>query len=79
MSNSHEQDESSPDGLVSKLIQRLMTHHGLTQGAISRLTDIPQPRISRWLIEGNKSADDALKLQELDHSMRPQKRKKVQQ
>lgn len=70
MTNSRQQEEASPDGLVSKLIQRLM-EQGLSQGAISRLTDIPQPRLSRWLIEGNKSADDALKLLELELSMKP--------
>lgn len=35
---------------------------GVSQNQIQRDTGIPQPRINRWLHEGSKVADDALKL-----------------
>lgn len=38
---------------------------GASQNQIQRETGIPQPRINRWLHEGSKVADDALKLVEL--------------
>jgi transcriptional regulator with XRE-family HTH domain len=47
-------------------IIRALRAAGLTQVEISRRTQIPQPRISRWEAgETPDSADDALKLQAL--------------
>jgi len=51
---------------TSDLLQRLLSR-GLTQVAISRRTGIPQPRLSRWAAgDAANSADDALKLQQLE-------------
>jgi predicted XRE-type DNA-binding protein len=45
---------------------QFLIDQGLTQIEISNRTNIPQPRISRWMADGvPKTADDALRLAEL--------------
>jgi DNA-binding transcriptional regulator YiaG len=53
-------------GQTQALIKRLRTQWGMSQSEISRLTNIPQPRLSRWEAgEVSAGADDALRLQAL--------------
>lgn len=50
---------------TAQLIERLCKR-GLTQVEIARMTDIPQPRLSKWRAGAVPvGADDALKLQAL--------------
>lgn len=58
-------DQAEKTSATQALIKRLRAS-GMSQSEISRRTQIPQPRLSRW--EGGDvaaGADDALKLQEL--------------
>ncbi len=59
---------------TTDLLKRLCTEHKLTQTEISRLTGIPQPRLSRWANgEVPDAADDALKLRSLSTKYRKRK------
>lgn len=54
---------------------RTLIGMGLSQIEIHRRTQIPQPRLSRWLNKGvPDSVNDALKLQELVVNMRKGRR-----
>ena len=54
-------------------ILRSLLGAGLSQSEIARRTGIPQPRLSRWAAGDTPvSADDALRLVDLQESMRTQ-------
>ena len=59
---------------ITDIIKSLRDSHSLSQTEISRLTGIPQSRLSRW--EGGDSprgADDALKLRDLSDRLSKKK------
>jgi transcriptional regulator with XRE-family HTH domain len=67
-----QQTPTSPDAAASPtqaLLKRLRAR-GLSQSEISRRTQIPQPRLSRWESgDVADAADAALKLQQLENEL----------
>jgi transcriptional regulator with XRE-family HTH domain len=65
MTETHDATPSPTQALIKRLRLR-----GLSQTEISRRTQIPQPRLSRWESgDVAAGADDALKLQALEQEL----------
>lgn len=62
-----------------EIIKRLRSSpHSLSQVEISRLTGIPQPRVSRWEAgHVAAGADDALRLASLEQKLEKQRKSKA--
>jgi transcriptional regulator with XRE-family HTH domain len=66
----HPAEQPAEKASATQALLKRLSARGLTQSEICRRTDIPQPRLSRWMNgEVAQGADDALKLKQLEDGL----------